>query len=89
MIKHLILLEKKYDEYQRGFASMLYKFFDKKFSGSGVKIELMPSQELAEELHKSIIRKFRKRKIYSHFKGNIWGVDLADMQLISKINKRY
>ena len=48
----------------------------------------MPQNEkLAEELHKPIIRKFKKRKAYSAFKGNIWGADLADMQLISKFNK--
>ena len=45
------------------------------------------NQQLANELHKPIIRKFKKRKVYSSFKGNIWGVDLADMQLISKYNK--
>ena len=45
------------------------------------------NQQLANELHKPIIRKFKKRKVYSSFKDNIWGVDLADMQLISKYNK--
>ena len=43
--------------------------------------------QLAEELHKPIIRKFKKRKVYSGFRDNIWGADLADMQLISKFNK--
>ena len=47
----------------------------------------MSNSELAEELHKPIIRKFGKRKVYSSFKENIWGADLADMQLISKFNK--
>ena len=75
----------KYDEYQRGLASMVYKFFDKKTSGSGIKS--MPNQQLADELHKPIIRKFKKRKVYSSFRDNIWGVDLANMQLISKFNK--
>ena len=42
---------------------------------------------LAEELHKPVIRKFNKRKVYSQFKDNIWGVDLADTQLLSKKNK--
>ena len=46
----------KYDGYQRGLASMVYKFFDKKFSGSGVKSENMPNQELAEKLHEPVIR---------------------------------
>ena len=46
-------------------------------------------QHLAEELHKPIIRKFKKRKVYSTFKNNIWGADLVDMQLISEFNKRF
>ena len=87
MIKHLILL--KYDGYQRGLASMFYKFFDKKTSDSGIKNENMSGQQLAEELHKPIIRKFTKRKVHSTFINNIWGADLADMQLISKFNKGF
>ena len=35
---------------------------------------------LADELHKPVIKKFNKRKVYSQFRDNIWGVDLADMQ---------
>ena len=77
----------KYDGYQRGLASMVYKFFNKKSKGSGIKNEIKENQQLANEFHKPIIRKFRKRKVYSSFKDNIWGVDLADMQLISKCNK--
>ena len=42
---------------------------------------------LAEELHKPVIKTFNKRKVYSQFKDNIWGVDLADMQSLSKKNK--
>ena len=66
---------------------MVYKFFDKKSKGAGIKNEIKENQQLANELHKSIIRKFKKRKVYSFFKDDIWGVDLADMQLISKYNK--
>ena len=51
----------KYDGYQRGHASMVYKFFDKKTSGIGIKNENMSDQQLAEELQKSIIRKLKKR----------------------------
>ena len=78
----------KYDGYQRGLASMVYKVFDKKSSGSGVNIHANNehSLDLAEEIHKPIIRKFKKRTVYSGFKDNIWGGDLADMQLISKCN---
>ena len=50
--------------------------------------KLIPeNNQLANELHQPIIRKFEKRKVYSTFKDNIWGVDLADMQLLSKYNK--
>ena len=79
----------KYDGYQRGLASMVYKFFDKKSKGSGANIPLEFIEKLAKELHKSIIRKFKKRTAYIKFKDNIWGADLADMQLISKCNKGF
>ena len=79
----------KYDGYQRGLASVVYKFFDKKSKGSGIKNEIKQNQQLAEELHKPIIRKFKKRKVYLTFKGNIWSAALADMQLISKFNKGF
>ena len=47
----------------------------------------MPNQQLVNELHKPVIKKIKRRKVYSSFKYNIWGADLADMQLISKFNK--
>ena len=62
----------KYDGYQRGLASMVYKCFDKKTSGSGIKDENISNKELAEELHKPIIRNFNKRKVHSPFIDNIW-----------------
>ena len=82
----------KYDGYQRGLASMVYKFFDKKSMGSGTAKpsslkRIASSSILADESHKPIIRKFNKRKVYSQFKDNIWGVDLADMQSLSRKNK--
>ena len=46
----------KYDGYQRGLASMVYKFFDKKSKGSGVNIPLEFNEQLAKELHKPVIR---------------------------------
>ena len=64
-----------------------YKFFDKKTSSSGIKNKNISNKKLAEELHKIIIRKFKKGKVHSVFIDNIWGADLADMQLISKFNK--
>ena len=95
----------KYDGYQRGLPSKVYKFFDSKvapldkktMSGKGnAKHTAKPSslertkevnKILAEELHKLVIKKFNKRKVYSQFKDNIWGVDLADMQSLSRKNK--
>ena len=79
----------KYDGYQRGLALLAYKFFDKKTSGGDVKTssEIMSSQELAEELHKPIIRKFVKRKVHSSFIDNISAAHLVNMQLISKFNR--
>ena len=70
-----IAKDPKYDGYQRGLASMVYKFFDSKVSGSGAKL-IHENEQLANELHKPIIRKFEKRKVY-----------LVDMHLLSKYNK--
>ena len=58
----------KYDEYQPGLTSMVYKYFDKK-SGSGIKNENMTGRQLAKELHKSIIKKFKKSTVnfYRHY----------------------
>ena len=59
-------------------------------SGSGIaNNEIKQNLQLAEELHKPIIRNLKKRTVYSRFKDNIWGADLADVQLISKLNKRF
>ena len=52
-------------------------------------MKLKKKLQLAKELHKSVIRKFKKRKVYSGFRDNIWGADLADMQLISEFNKGF
>ena len=60
----------------------LQVFFGKKSKGSGIVNE--PNYQLANQLYKSIIRKFKKRK---YFRDNNWGVDLADMQSLSKYNK--
>ena len=86
----------KYDGYQRG---LVYKFFDEKSASltdkstgrSGAKhVNTKPApqnQQLAKELHKPIIKKFEKSKVHAAFKDNIWGADLADMQLLSRYNK--
>ena len=64
---------------------MVSKFFDKKSKGGVIKS--MPYRELENELHKPIIRKFKRRRVYSLYKDNVFGVDLDDMQVISKCNK--
>ena len=73
---------------------MVYKFFDKKSTAGPSSLErrginkVKPSSLiLADQLHKPVIKKFNKRKVYSQFKDNIWGVDLADMQSLSRKNK--
>ena len=83
------VLPTKHDGCQRGLGSMVYKLFDKITSGGAVKNEIMSNKELAEELHNPIIRKFEKRKVQLSFIDNIWGTDVADMQLISKFNKGF
>ena len=45
------------------------------------------SYQLANELYKPIIRKLKKREVYSSFKDNIWGSDVANMQSLSKYDK--
>ena len=73
-----IASDQKYDEYQRGLASMIYIFFDKRSQGSGGPLssasQMSSNKEniqLADELYKSITRKLKKRKVYSLFRDNI------------------
>ena len=80
---------RKYDGYQRGLSSMISNFVDKKSKGSGVNTKVKHNEQLAKELHKPVIRNFKKRTVYSRFKDNILGADLADMQLLSKFNKGF
>ena len=81
---------------------MTYKFFDEKSRGSGIVTnnndddnnnnnnnDIKQNLQLAKEFYKPIVRKFKKRKVSSGFKDNIWRADLADMQLISKYNKGF
>ena len=81
-----IASDPKYDGYQRGLASMVYKFFDKKSKRSDITTNEF-NYQLVNELHKPFIKKFKKRKVYFSFKDNILGVDLADMQSLSKLTK--
>ena len=68
---------------------MVYKCFDKKSKGGGVNIEVKHNEQLAQKLHKPIIRNFKKRTVYSGSKDNIWEAYLAAVQLISKFNKGF
>ena len=71
---------------------MVYNFFDKKTKGSCVTPanKTIPQKEqLAEELRKPIIRKLKRREVYSAFRDNICAADLADMQIISRFNKGF
>ena len=77
----------KYYGFQRGLVSMVYTFFNKKSKISGIENEIKQNEQLTEELHKLITKKIKRGKVYSSFKGNIWGADLANMQLIRKYNK--
>ena len=64
-----------YDGYQRELTSMIYNVFDKK-TGSRVSV----NEQLSEELHKPVIKKIKRRKVYARFKDNIWGADLSKME---------
>ena len=76
----------KYDGYQRGLASMVYRYFNKKASGGAIKNENMSNKELTEELRLlGNYEKILKKKIMLIF--YVWSANLAYMQLISKFNK--
>ena len=67
----------KYDGYQRGLSSMVYKFFDKKTSNTSIRTgNNSQNKELAEKLRKPITKKFEKQKVCSFFIVSIWGADL-------------
>ena len=66
---------------------MVYKFFDEKTSSSGIKNKVISNKELAEELHKPIIRNFKKRKKHWSFMDNICVAEFTDTQLMSKFDK--
>ena len=79
----------KYYGYEGDVTTMVYKFFDKRFSVGAIENEFTSNQKLAEELHRPIIRKFEKQKVYPSFRENTLGADLVDMQLKSKYNKGF
>ena len=59
---------------------MVYMFFDEK-TGAGMSV----NEEIAEELHKPVIKKIKRRKIYARFKDNIWAADLGEMRSLSSL----
>ena len=67
----------EYDRYQRGLAVTIFNFFNKNLEDTGIKS--MSNYQLANKLHKSIIKKFKRRNVYSSLKDHIWGVYLADV----------
>ena len=76
-----IAKNRKYDGYQRGSASMIYKLFDKQTFGGAIKNENTSNKELAEKLHKpQNYKKFNKIKINSSSIDSIWGFGLAEME---------
>ena len=77
-----IARDHKYNGYQRVLASMVYRFFGKK-TRSGMNV----NEQLAKELHKPLIKKFQRKKVYARFKDNIWAADLAKMRSLAFRNK--
>ena len=73
-----------YGGYQRALTSMVYRFFDRK-TGSGAGL----NEQLAKELHNSVIKNFKRRKIYAKFRDNIWAADLAEMKSLPSKNKNF
>ena len=64
----------KYDGYQKGFASLVFKFFDKTTSGSGANKKIKPNQHLSNEFHKPLIKKFKKTSSLSLHLKKIFGL---------------
>ena len=65
---------------------MVYKFFDKKKELVAEVHEEPVHEEPAQELHKPVIKKFKKRKIYAKFKDNIWPTDLDELGSLASKN---
>ena len=89
-----IVKDPRYDGHQPGLASMVYKFFDKKTTsltdksavGSGIK-SIPQNEQLAEERHKPVIKRFKKQKAHAPFIDYIWGAGVAHVLLFKKYNK--
>ena len=69
---------------------MVYKFFDKKTRSGAIatsRAGVSVNEQLAEELHKPVTKKFKRRKVYARFKDNIWAADLSEVESLSSKNK--
>ena len=76
----------KYDGYQTALASMVYTFFHKKTGSRAIaktKVGVSLNEELAEDLHMPVIKKFKRWKVFVRFKDNVWAADLAEMGSLS------
>ena len=94
VVKHLILLkiQNRMDitvDLLQWFKKFLIKRLLANTSNGAIESKNISNLQLAKDLHKQIIRKLGKWKINSSFIDNIWGADLADMQLIGKFNKGF
>ena len=79
----------KYDRYQSRLASVIYNFFERNALCGTFKNGIISNKELPEELRKTIIKHFEKRKVHLLFMDNIWGIHPADMKLLSKFNEGF
>ena len=76
-----VAINPKHDGCQRGLAGMMYKFLDKK---TGWRATV--NEEPAQESHKPVIKKFKRRKVYPRFKDKIWAIDFAKIESLSSKN---
>ena len=86
-LKHMAyetVINSKYDGYQRVLSSIVFKFLDKK-TGSGVSV----NEQIAKELHKPVIKKIKRIKVYARFKDIIWTTVSAEIGPLSSKNKKF
>ena len=79
----------KYDGHQCRLASVIYKCFERNALRGTFKNGIISNKELPEELRKTIIKNFEKKKLHLPFMDNIWGIHPADTQLLSKFNEGF
>ena len=79
----------KYDGHQCRLASVIYKCFERNALRGTFKNGIISNKELPEELRKTIIKNFEKKKLHLPFMDNIWGIHPADMHLLSKFNEGF